>query len=168
MWLVRLLKHRRWLVWRPEWRLSVSPVTHKEAARSCWIRSLSRTLSFCLYALALTRAHTHTHSTRIHIKGRCMSAPQGGLCGLWCIACVNTFLRHRCWSMHPSPKPKRGKEAAWAQKKNRDSSVQISRQAQAGRALHRESLARSDQPNCNDERWMVRHRNGDQCYSWPN
>lgn len=47
--------------------------------------------------------------------------------------------------MHPSPKPKQRKRSSMSSKETEDSSVQIYWQAQAHRALHRDSLAEWDQ-----------------------
>lgn len=125
MWLARLLVTK-------EWSLGVSPATQRETVRSCLIRSLSLTLSFCL-SLSLTHmlAHKHTHKwvLRVHFKV--------------VYACINTFLCHSSWSMHPSPMPKQRKRSSMSSKE-RESLMQIYWQAEADRALYRDSLAEWD------------------------
>lgn len=104
----QITRNRRWLVQRLEWSSGVSPVTHREAAGSCWIRSFSHTLS-----LSHIHTHTNTHPSEVY---ECTSR---WIMQSMVYACVNTFLCHGSWSMHPSDpqSPNRGKEAAWAQKK---------------------------------------------------
>lgn len=101
MWLVRLLETEGdWFKGQGEaW---ASALWHRKAARSCWIRPLSLTLSASLFL-------SHTHWSEVYECTRCIM--QYMVC-----ACINTFLCHGSWSMHPSPKPKQRKRSSMSSK----------------------------------------------------
>ncbi len=108
MWLVRLLETEGdWFKGWSEARASALSHIERQPGHAesdlCHLRSLSVSLSH-------THTHTHTHISEVYeCTSRCIMQSM-------VYACVNTFLCHGSWSMHPSPKPKQRKRSSMSSK----------------------------------------------------